>query len=149
MNSEKPTLISIDHDDYHAEHIGITQTGNQFFLTSPFVPATNGEVGCEYIAVFLFDKDGNFLEADIETLGPRKDLTEPHAAERYKNKLENLGSVSFEDIEVKLFSVEFNGVQFSLIAREPEGEEGVWAVELVPGNYMAFFEPWDSGTYDT
>jgi len=25
----------------------------------------------------------------------------------------------------------------------------MWAVELQPGNYMAFFEPWDSGDYDT
>ncbi len=24
-----------------------------------------------------------------------------------------------------------------------------WAVELQPGNYMAFFEPWESGDYDT
>ena len=24
-----------------------------------------------------------------------------------------------------------------------------WAVEMMPGNYMAFFEPWDSGEYDT
>jgi hypothetical protein len=25
----------------------------------------------------------------------------------------------------------------------------MWAVEVQPGNYMAFFEPWDSGDYDT
>jgi hypothetical protein len=36
-----------------------------------------------------------------------------------------------------------------LIVREPEDEDDVFAVELLPGNYMAFFEPWDSGEYDT
>lgn len=34
MNDGKPVLIAIDHDDYHAKHIGITQDGLQFFLTS-------------------------------------------------------------------------------------------------------------------
>jgi hypothetical protein len=28
-------------------------------------------------------------------------------------------------------------------------QEDCCAVEVQPGNYMAFFEPWDSGDYDT
>ena len=39
MDSEKPEKIAINHDDYHAEHIGRTKLGHQFFLTAPFVPA--------------------------------------------------------------------------------------------------------------
>jgi hypothetical protein len=31
----------------------------------------------------------------------------------------------------------------------PEDEDDEWAVEMQPGNYMAFYEPWDSGDYDT
>ena len=38
---------------------------------------------------------------------------------------------------------------FGLVARPPEDDDDVWAVELQPGRYMAFFEPWDSGEYDT
>ena len=34
--SERPELIAIDHDDYHAEHVGRLPDGRQFFLTTPF-----------------------------------------------------------------------------------------------------------------
>src|ERR1041384_7306066 len=33
-----PTIIAIDHDNYHASHVGHTHDGHQFFLTTPFVP---------------------------------------------------------------------------------------------------------------
>jgi hypothetical protein len=52
-------------------------------------------------------------------------------------------------IEVAPFSVKRFGTSFGLIPREPEDDEDAWAVELLPGNCMAFFEPWDSGKYDT
>ena len=32
---------------------------------------------------------------------------------------------------------------------QPPDEADVFAVEVMPGNYMAFFEPWDNGDYDT
>ena len=57
--------------------------------------------------------------------------------------------MTYQRIEVKPFSVSHNGTEIGLIPREPEDEEDIWAVELLPGNYMAFFEPWDSGEYDT
>ena len=60
-----------------------------------------------------------------------------------------MGKVEFQPIEVKPFSINHNGIEMGLIAREPEEEDDVWAVELLPGNYMAFFEPWHSGEYDT
>ena len=52
MPSAAPKLIAIDHDDYHAEHVGRTEDGRQFFLTTPFEPATNGRDDCEYVASF-------------------------------------------------------------------------------------------------
>jgi hypothetical protein len=55
----------------------------------------------------------------------------------------------FDRIEVKPFAVERLGRRFGLIPREPEEDDDPWAVEMMPGNYMAFFEPWDSGDYDT
>jgi hypothetical protein len=67
----------------------------------------------------------------------------------YDSWLRELGKVSFERIEVAPFSIDRFGIKFGLILREPEDEDDVWAVELLPGNYMAFFEPWDSGDYDT
>ncbi len=149
MESGRPNKIAIDHDDYHAEHIGRTKSGEQFFLTTPFEPAINGNEGCEFIALFKFDKEGNLLENSIDEFGPRGSYDEDKRKEQYYARLNELGEVEYCRIEVKPFAVEKNGIQFGLIVREPEDEEDVWAVELLPGNYMAFFEPWDSGEYDT
>jgi hypothetical protein len=63
--------------------------------------------------------------------------------------LAELGEVSYDRIEVHPFEVERFGTTFGLVLREPEDEDDVWAVEVQPGNYMAFFEPFDSGDYDT
>lgn len=145
----KPDLIAMDHDDYHAKHIGQLPDGRQFFLTSPFVPALGGNAGREFVALFLFDKSGQFLEARIDDLGPRAELNQQHAASIYSQRLKELGAVHFRRIEIQPFEVERFGTLFGLIIRQPETEEDVWAVEMQPGNYMAFFEPWDSGEYDT
>ena len=144
MIEGKPELIAIDHDDYHAQHIGTTEDGLQFFLTNPFESGV-----CEYIALFKFDSKGNLVDSDIEALGARGAFSENEAKEKYFSKLKSLGEVKFQRIEVKPFSVKYNGIDIGLIAREPEEEDDIWAVELLPGNYMAFFEPWDSGDYDT
>jgi hypothetical protein len=56
---------------------------------------------------------------------------------------------TFTRIGVAPFTVEYAGLIFGLAPREPEEPDDVWAVEAQPGNYMAFFEPWDSGEYDT
>lgn len=149
MTSQKPTKIAIDHDDYHAEHIGHTKSGDQFFLTTPFEPAIAGKGGCEYVALFIFDGDGNLKESKIDSFGPRGSFDAEECKAFYLSRLEELGEVEFCRIEVKPFSINKFGVDFGLITREPEDDEDEWAVELIPGNYMAFFEPWDSGEYDT
>ena len=150
MAGRPPELVAINHDDYHAEHIGQTADGRQFFLTTPFVPAFgDSEPGCELVALYLFDAEGGLLEAKIDSLGPRDtmdDETREAIRDRY---LTDLGEVTFERIEVRPFAIERFGMQFGLIASEVEGDPGVWTVELLPGNYMAFWEPWDSGDYDT
>ncbi|WP_461535171.1 hypothetical protein [Spongorhabdus nitratireducens] len=145
----KPEKIAINHDNYHAEHIGKTKDGSQFFLTTPFEPAYPNKEGCEYIALFLFDADGNLTNSKIDAMGPRGSYDDDERREKYLSRLNELGEVQFQRIEVKPFSVKHNGTDIGLIVREPEDDDEVWAVELLPGNYMAFFEPWDSGEYDT
>ena len=149
MDSARPEKIAIDHDDYHAQHIGKTKDGLQFFLTNPFEPALNDSKGCEYIALFKFDPDGNLVDSIIDSLGPRGSFPEADAKEKYYTRLNEIGEVEYCRIEIKPFSVKYNGIDIGLIVREPEDEEDIWAIELLPGNYMAFFEPWDSGEYDT
>ncbi len=149
MIGDPPKLIAIDHDDYHAEHIGRTPDGRQFFLTALFEPAIGGSDGCEYVALFLFDLAGSLVDHKIESFGPRAQMDNGKRIETRDRWLAALGDVSFERIEVAPFSVEKFGTSFGLIPRPPEDEDDVWAVELQPGNCMAFFEPWDSGDYDT
>ena len=149
MQSAPPTLVAINHDDYHAEHIGRTQDGRQFFLTTPFEPAINGSQGCEYAALYLFARDGKLLEANIESFGPRATQDVKQRQAKYEELLQSLGTVCFERIEVAPFSVERFSMVFGLVLRAPENEGSSWAVEVHPGNYMAFFEPWESGEYDT
>src|SRR5262245_6309693 len=111
----KPELIAIEHDDYHAKHIGCLPDGRQFFLTSPFVPATGGSAGREFVALFLFDKHGRFLEARIDDLGIRAELDTQQARSVYERRLAELGEVEFCRIEVRPFQVERFDTMFGLV----------------------------------
>ena len=51
MADGPPETIAIDPDDYHAEHVGRTADGRQFFLTTPFEPAIGGRAGSEFVAL--------------------------------------------------------------------------------------------------
>ena len=144
----KPDLIAIDHDDYHAEHIGRTSDGRQFILTNPFNPAIGQNPGCEFVALYIFDLSGQLIEAKIDSFGPRSSLDDGARRALYDERLTSLGDVSFERVDIAPFAVERFGLEFGLIALPPEDDD-TWRVEMQPGNYMSFFEPWDSGEYDT
>mgnify|MGYP001295596833 FL=1 len=149
MPNNPPKLIAIDHDDYHAEFIGKAADGRQFFLTTPFEPAIGGKAGEEFVALYLFDKKGVLVETKIETFGPRDSMDENARQEFHKKLLSEIGPVKYQRIKVAPFSVEKFGTTFGLVPRTHEDDEDEWAIEAQPGNYMAFFEPWDSGEYDT
>jgi hypothetical protein len=149
MTSSPPALVAIDADDYHAEHVGRTLDGRQFFLTTPFEPATRGKAGCEFVALYTFDEGGKLIAAEIDSFGPRETMDDAARKGAYDARLQSLGKVSFERIVVAPFALEKFGTTFGLVVRQPEDEDDPWAVEVQPGNYMAFFEPWDSGEYDT
>lgn len=152
-NSEReqgrPQLIAIDHDDYHAKYIGRTKDGRQFFLTPLFNSAIGGVGGNEFVALFLFDKRGRLCDAQIDEFGSRHSFDNQLIKDCIQKRLSSLGPVSFERIEVAPFLIEKFGTAFGLIAKPPETEDDSWCVELHPGNFMAFYEPWDSGEYDT
>ncbi len=151
MIDGKPTQIAIDHDDYHAEHCGVTKDGYQFFLTTPFEPKRGDSEGCEYVALFIFDQQGKIIEEKtiIESFGPRSRESGERAGIRFNQIKEDLGEVEHCRINIAPFAIRKFGTEIGFIARVPEDDDDVWAVELLPGNFMAFFEPWDSGEYDT
>jgi hypothetical protein len=147
--SDAPRIIAVDNDEYHAEFVGRTADGRQFFLTTPFVPALNGTSGAEYLALYTFDDDGSLLDAQIHDFGPRATLDHEEHVRLRDEWLRDLGDIDFQRIEVQPFEVQRFGESFGLVVRPPEEDGDVWAVEAQPGNFMAFFEPWDSGEYDT
>lgn len=149
MLSEPPTLIAIDHDDYYADHVGTTKDGMQLFVTTPFIAALGDEAGREFLAVFLFDSNGRFSEARIDDFGPRRAVNHEEIQRLLDKRIAELGPIDYGRIEVQPFAIERFGTTFGLVPRAPEGEDDSWWVELQPGNYMAFHEPWDSGEYDT
>jgi hypothetical protein len=149
MAKRAPTLIAIDHDDYHATHVGRTADGRQFFLTTPFVAESSDSAGREFIALYLFDKQGALIEARIDDLGPRATLDSAAADRQFEKRFSELGTVQFGRIEIQPFTVTRFATPFGLVARSPETPEDDWWVTVEPGNFMAFHEPWDSGEYDT
>jgi hypothetical protein len=148
MRNGPPKIVAINNDDYHAKHVGHTSDGRQFILTTPFEPAAGG-AGNEFVALYLFDENGQLINARIEEFGPRATLDDRRCREVYDAWLKELGKVRFSRIHVVPFAIERFGTTFGLVAREPDDDDDLWAVEMQPGNYMAFFKPWDSGEYDT
>jgi len=149
-DKDVPERIPISHDEFDASHVGKTHDGRQFFLTTPFCIG-----GPDFAALYLFDDDGELIEARIDRLGPRTDPRLPGNMKQHDardqqllaQRLAELGEVSFESIEVKPFAIERYGVTFGLIVKEPQEEEEPWTVIAEPGNYMAFYPPWDGEYY--
>jgi hypothetical protein len=149
MPAQPPVRITIDHDDYHASRVGRIKNGLQVFATTPFVPALGEEMGREFLAVYIFDSKGKLIEARIDDLGPRSELDQDQARQLLERRMSELGPLIYGRIEVQPVAIERFGTTFGLVPRAPEDERDSWWVELQPGNYMAFHEPWDSGEYDT
>lgn len=141
QNMGPPELIYIEHDDYHAKYVGHTASGLQFFFPPIFIPG-----GGEFNVLFLFNMSGDLVESRIEDLGPRENLDIESARSGRAKWLAELGPFEYRDIQVKPFAVEHNGEMMGLI---PQKYDTYWTVEVLPGNVMAFSEPWDSGIYDT
>jgi hypothetical protein len=139
-----PKLVAVDHDDYHAKHVGRTKDGRQFFLTTPFVPGER-----EFIALYVFDKAGQLRSVTIDDLGPREAMDESARLARRDALLASLGPVKYGRIRVAPFQVEMFGVEFGFIPQLPEEPGEDWSVVVMPGDVMCFSPPWSRGWYET
>jgi hypothetical protein len=144
-----PKQIKIQREKgYHTHHIGKCKDGTQFMA---FIVATNLARGARalrwYAVVHHFDSSGKHLGTDASFLGSKafaKDLDHPDA--KLTRMIRKLGSISYCDITVQLFSVEIDGNTFGLVSASIPTKR-YQRIDLVP-NGLAFFPPWD-GTYDT
>lgn len=147
---EIPALIAIDHDQHHADLIGHLPDGRQFFITTPFEWSSPNNPGREFVALYLFNAAGQLLEARIDDFGPRAGLNREARDACIEGHLQRLGEFTFGRIEMAPFQIERFGLRFGLIPNAPiAGDEDHLSISLMPGDYMAFHEPWDSGEYDT
>ena len=146
-----PRFVRINHDDYHAKHVGKVASGDQFFLTFPFAPRDDSQLGGNYIALYLFDEFGILKEANIYD-EKEQGLTTKTAVDGFVASLMSaLGKCKYGDIRIAPFSVDKFGRRFGLIfdpGEVTEDDEPYTCVTVEPGNYMAFNPPWD-GDYDT
>ena len=59
------------------------------------------------------------------------------------------GELRFDRIEIAPFAISHAGIEFGLIPDWPEDEDEELSISLMPGDFMCFWAPWDSGEYDT
>ncbi len=146
-----PRKIAINRDDSLARFVGRARDGRQFFAVSCLADDSPRQ-HAEFCALYLFDAQGDLLEARIEEVTARQGNDETVVA--LEQMVAELGEVVFGRIEVKPFSVKRFGLEFGLVVQRParseraRGEDWLW-VSLRPGDAMAFQPPFDSGEYDT
>ncbi|WP_093780499.1 hypothetical protein [Streptomyces sp. yr375] len=164
---EVPEVIPIAYQPKHrTESIGRYADG-QFLasVTYAFPQGFRLDDGWEqhkrlYTVLHTFDAEGRYRDSDIWCAGTwAEQQRDPHgehsvltrARVRMATLLRSLPRRAYTDIAIRPFQLTYENVQFGLVIRKDEEDEGEgageqWA-ELYPDR-LAFSPPWD-GTYDT
>ena len=150
-----PNKIKINREEeYYTHFIGKTHDGKQFMaLIGATLPTPLPEDWPNhkkwYAVLHTFNSEGRHMDTKTICAGRTadgEDVVVEKARSLRNEMLSSLGKVSFEDIEVELFSIEIDGFTFGLVDGS-EPDEGIEKINLLP-NGLAFFEPWN-GEYDT
>ena len=148
-NSWVPKVLPIiREEDYHTHFVGRTKGGTQFFGYQTFVfpngiPQTDWEKSRrEYVVLYLFDNEGSHLKTDHWYAGTSDETNDELTHKKLQEMVNGLGEVEYQDIAVKPFKTEIDGIEFGLI---PNNE--IESIELQPSSTIAFLEPWDGEYY--
>ena len=145
---EAPARFRIVPDDYHVPYAGTAGDGRRFFLSDElFDPAS----GAAYVGLFLWNADGTFAEVKVDVAVraegvPPGQATSAGADQVVASRLAELGKYVLEPIDVAPFAVEVDGVTFGWVG---EDFEGTYSLHIEPGDFIAYYEPWDGLDYDT
>lgn len=137
-------------DNFHLRDVGKTRQGNGFWITSQLIP--EGETTRDFIAAYIFDRDGGLISSEVVDLGCRDQSEVPKAKDVINGLKRKIDAAEKGEIWVKPFSVSFYGHTFGLIPRkigdalDPHGE---YVVDAEPGSTYMFYGPWDLCNYDT
>jgi len=147
--SLKPDAVCLNTDEYHLQHFGKTEDGKFVWLGDQHNYDHKLNETTDYIFKFIFDVSGELISGEIQTVGTRNLVNSNVFWEKMSSLIDENPIVESASLMIKPFKVIHEGIEFGLIVREPEDKEDLWAVEFMPGNTMGFFEPFDSGVYDT
>ncbi len=141
-----PERFTIVPDAYHVPYAGSTEDGRRFFLSDELF-----DLGSGYVGLFLWKADGTFDEVRVDQVRRSEGVPPGQAAsagadELVASRLAELGKYVLEPIEVDPFAVEVDGVTFGWVVNQ---FDGIYSINIEPGDFVAYYEPWDGLGYDT
>lgn len=145
---QAPERFTIVPDDYHVPYAGTAEDGRKFFLSDElFQPG-----GSAYVGLFLWRADGTFDEVLVEEVSRPEGLPPGQAGRAGAKALVNarlaeLGDYVLEPIEVAPFTEKVKGVTFGW--KVGRHEDSSYYINIEPGNFIAYYAPWDGLGYDT
>ena len=143
---QAPARFTIVPDDYHVPYAGTAEDGRKFFLSDELF-----DPGSAYVGLFLWNADGTFDEVRVDKVArpaglPPGQAGHASADEIVASRLAELGKYVLEPIDVEPFAAELEGVTFGWVVTQFDGE---YSINIEPGNFIAYYAPWDGLGYDT
>ena len=144
---QKPDRFRIVPDDYHVPYAGTAEDGRRFYLSQELFHHDTG-----YVGLFLWDADGTFDRVEVDEV-PRAEgvpvgQAVPQGADDLVDaRLAELGDYTLEPITVEPFIERVRGVKFGW--HVGQYDNGDWFINIEPGDFIAYYYPWDGLEYDT
>ena len=148
----RPDRFRIVPDDYHVPYAGTAEDGRRFFLSEELFTAGSGHApGASYVGLFLWNADGTFDTVRVDKVRRPRGVPPGQAAPAGAKKLvaerlAELGDYVLEPIEVEPFTEKVDGVTFGWKVRR---FDGTYSITIEPGDFIAYYAPWDGLDYDT
>ncbi|GAA2485346.1 hypothetical protein [Terrabacter carboxydivorans] len=142
-----PTRFTIRPDDYHVPYAGTAQDGRKFFLSDELF-AYDGRA---WVGLFLWKPDGVFDEVRVSRIArgvgvPPGQATPGNGDGTLQAHLALLGAYTLEPITVQPFTETVDGAEFGWKVNHCDG---MYTINIEPGDFICYYEPWDGYEYDT
>lgn len=150
VTEPRPARFTIAPDDYHVPYAGTAEDGRRFFLSEELFAVEKDGAG--YVGLFLWKRDGTFDEIRVDEVGRAAGVPPGQAApagadDLVAARLAELGDYVLEPIEVEPFTRTVDGVTFGW--KVGRYDDGTYYINIHPGDFIAYYAPWDGLGYDT
>ena len=143
--SHEEIMITVIPDEYHIRFAGKKSDGSQVFVTADLKYDAAAGKTTDFIVVYNWDHQGNFIDAQVTKIGTRGEYDNAEAAKIHDQIEASIKDFVLDTIKVKPCRFMYEGIEFGFI---PRTDDEFTVVELMPGNCLCFLEPFD-GEYDT